>query len=458
MRNTAEKNDRFPRIQGILGYTVLTFLLLSALVVGGVLPIAWSLLSIGVFVLFACQLTLSLFFPLPLAVRKLFVPGTLFLGAMAWGWIQTMGGVSETFAHPLWSYVPEASPSISADPGQGRHVVMRLLCYCMIFVTMVWTCTSVRRARGVLIVIALFSTVLAVYGLYAFSVGQNIVLGDRAGSGSVTSTFVNRNSYATYAFFGVLANLAAYLTVTVRQRKDVRGRLENFFAGAWVFALGALICIGAVSLTQSRAGAGAGIIGLAVFLAAWRGSRRRWDPIMLLLIAAVLVFIAMTSATGLTERLLMTNAEEERFAIYPAILQAIGDRPILGHGLGSFPEVFRLYVPQGAASLEWLRAHSTYLEVAFGLGLPATAALFWALGLIIWRIYLGTIQRKNNRAFSCFVLGCVAAAAFHSVFDFSLQMPAIAALFAALLGLGFAQSFTEKAIKGAGKTATSRFR
>jgi O-antigen ligase len=111
--------------------------------------------------------------------------------------------------------------------------------------------------------------------------------------------------------------------------------------------------------------------------------------------------------------------------------------------------VFRLYVPQEVASLEWLRAHSTYLELAFGLGLPATAAFFLAIGMIVWRIYQGSLARKNGRAFSCFALGCVAAAGFHSVFDFSLQMPATAALFAAILGLGFAQSFTRRAIKAA---------
>ncbi|MEE4188158.1 MAG: hypothetical protein V2I76_06890, partial [Roseobacter sp.] len=55
--------------------------------------------------------------------------------------------------------------------------------------------------------------------------------------------------------------------------------------------------------------------------------------------------------------------------------------------------------------------------------------------------------RRKNRAFSCFALGCVGIAALHSVFDFSLQMPAVAALFAAALGLGYAQSFTNAEIK-----------
>jgi len=439
--------DRLQRQQSIVGYSVLAMVLASALVIGGNSPVAWSFLSIGVCGAFAWQVILSGRLPLPLPVRTLLVPGVLFLAVLAWGWGQTVGGVSQMLAHPLWRFAPDALPSISADPGQGRHAVMRLLSYGIIFVTMVWTCTSEARAKAVLFTIAVFSSALAVFGLSAALIGENFFLGDVSNSGTVSASFVNRNSYATYAIFGALANLAAYLHGASRLRDSVRGRLENFFAGGWVFAFGALICVGAVSLTQSRAGGISGLIGLGVFLAAWRGGRRQWDPIMLLVIAAVIVFVAMTSATGLIERLLATDSESARFVVYPAIVEAIEDRPLLGHGLGSFPDVFRLYVPQEVASLEWLRAHSTYLELGFALGLPATVAWFVALGLIVWRIRQGTVQRKNNRAFACCALGCVAAAGFHSVFDFSLQMPANAALFAALLGLGYAQSFSSRANK-----------
>jgi hypothetical protein len=38
-------------------------------------------------------------------------------------------------------------------------------------------------------------------------------------------------------------------------------------------------------------------------------------------------------------------------------------------------------------------------------------------------------------------LACFLLAAFHALFDFSLQMPALAGVFAWLLGLGVAQSW-----------------
>jgi O-antigen ligase len=417
--------------------------LVSVLPVGGNSPIVWSFLSIVVCLMLLVQSVIGFAASVPIAVRKLIWPGLFFLAAMCWAWWQTVGGIVSNYSHPFWSHVPDARVSISADPGQGRHAVMRLLCYSAIFLIVVWTCIDRRRASLFLRAIAIVSTFVAVFGLYAFSVGQNVFLGDAAGTTYIQATFVNRNNYATYAVFGLLANLAVFLQISNRQSSGLKRRLEGFFGGTWIYAIGVLVGVGVVSLTQSRAGALAGLIGLCVFLLMWgRGKSRTWDLAALSVLAGVLIFVAFTSATGLTERVLATTLEDGRFVVYPVVLQAIVDRPLTGHGLGAFNDAFRPYVPLEVSSVEWRRAHNTFLEVAFGLGLPATAVFLTALGLIVWRIYIGTRKRRMNRVYVCFAMGCVAAAAFHSFFDFSLQMPAVAALFAAILGLGYAQSFS----------------
>ena len=423
--------------------------LLSALALGANRPVSWSLLAIGVATIFSLQIVIVFARPVPLAVRRAFWPGLIFIGALLWGWCQVLPGAPASLAHPVWSFVPDATAYISADPGQGRHAMMRLLCYVLIFLATLWACRKTGRASLVLRIVAVYSTGLALFGLYAFATGENFILGEDANRAIVQASFINRNSYATYAAFGVLANLAVYFQYAPQESDSLRGRLERFFAGSWIFALGALICIGALSLTQSRAGAGAGLIGLLVFLIAWRGKGRRWDLVMLVLLCGILLFISLTSATGLLERMIATDATDGRFKIYPAIISAILDRPFLGHGLGSFHDAFRAYVPPAAAFGEWARAHSTYLELAFGLGLPAAALFLLSQALIICQVWRGTRRRSENRAFSCFAFGCSATAAFHSVFDFSLQMPATAALYSAILALGFAQSFTRQELSTA---------
>lgn len=438
------RRDRLSRLQGAVGLSVLAMVLMSALALGANRPVSWSLLSIGVALLFVLQIGLILANPIPHALRRAALPGLLFGAAALWGWVQSTPGMLSGFAHPVWALVPEAPPAISADPGQGRHAVMRLFCYATVFVILVRTCASAEPAARVLKAIAVFSSLLAAYGLYAFATGANPILDDLARRGMVQSSFVNRNSYATYAAFGVLANIAAYLHIAGSARSTLRNRLEAFFRRGWIYGLGVILCLGALSLTQSRAGGGAALIGLAVFLVAWRGGRQRWDPVMLGLIGGVVIFIGATSAAGLLERMIATDATDGRFTIYPAILAAILDRPFLGHGIGAFHDAFRPYIPLEGAMGEWIRAHNTYLELAFGLGLPAALALLMAQALIVWQIWRGTVQRRCNRVFSCFALGCAATAAVHSGADFSLQMPATAGLFSVILALGFAQSFPRR--------------
>tara|TARA_R110002049_G_scaffold23781_3_gene84430 strand:- start:34244 stop:35524 length:1281 start_codon:yes stop_codon:yes gene_type:complete len=404
------------------------------------------LLAIGIFAVLVIQVLLGTARPKSLLPRKFAVPYLLFAAVVLWAWFQTISVPHAAWAHPFWDLVPDAVPAISADPGQGRHAVMRLLCYATVFVVMVIVCSESNGAKMALFGIAVFSTFLALFGLYAFISGNNPILGDLSGSGLVKATFVNRNNYATYASFGALANLAAATYLADSRSNTLRDKIEGFFGGIWIFALGAIICMAAVALTESRAGAASGVVGLVVFLAA-RYSKGRWRNSGTLFIIAVAVgFVVLTSSTGLTKNYLMTTSEDSRFAVYPAVVDAVKDRPILGHGLGSFQDVFRSYAPESTASVEYLKAHNTYLELAFGLGVPAALAYLAAIGWVAFHILRGSQNRKKDRMFSCFALGCIATAGFHSFFDFSLQIPAVAALFSAIIGLGYAQSSREATV------------
>lgn len=446
--------ERFPGLQTFLGATTLLCVLVSAIALGANRPVSWSLLSLAVMALFGFQLLLGSFNGVPIQARTMWLPALLYILVLGWGAIQLIPGMG-IFAHPVWTNVVGDTGRIGADPGQGQHVLMRLIAYGMIFWIALRTAVVDLRAAWMLRAIAIFSTGIAVFGIWSFFTGHNAIVDAELTRENdvVQGTFVNRNNYATYAIFGALANIAVALDLSgVRPRsrdlrKRIRDALELFFGGAWIYGIGALLCIGAASLTQSRAGGLAGIIGLVVLLASWRGRGRRLDPILIGTLAAILIFVALTSATGLAERLLATDDEAGRFFVYPAVVSGISERPLLGHGIGSFWDAFRVYLPQKAAVGEWVRAHNTYLENIFEMGIPAAAMLYLALGIITYRIWQGAVRRRSDRAFTCFALSAIAAGGFHSFFDFSLQMPATAALFAVILGIGVGQAFPRDELK-----------
>jgi O-antigen ligase len=463
--------DRAP-LQAAIGWTALVVVLLSALPLGANRPVSWLLLSTLLLLLFAAQTALDLFGRRPPDPRtgRLTPAALLWFAVVAWGFAQTLPGLlPEGWAHPAWAAlaaVPElgegARPTVSADPDGGRHHVLRLSAYAAAFWIALRAAEDPRRARAMIRAVALFSTALAAYGLACWSMGWNPILGEEwTRRGIVQASFVNRNSYATYAVFGALANLAALAMATGRDaggaveddpRRSLRDMLEGFFSGGWIFALGALLCFAAVILTQSRAGAGAAFAGTAVFLAAWRRRGDREGAALIAAAAAILAFVAVALSSGLASRLLAAQTEGLRFVVYPLILDQALERPWLGHGLGAFHEVFRARVPFEAAVGEWDLAHNAYLENLFELGAPATAALYLALALIVIRLAIGAATRRRDRLPSCLALGAAATAAVHSLVDFSLQMPAAAALFAVLLGMGWAQSHSRRPRGGAVQT------
>ncbi|MFP6563251.1 MAG: hypothetical protein VCC68_02065, partial [Myxococcota bacterium] len=92
----------------------------------------------------------------------------------------------------------------------------------------------------------------------------------------------------------------------------------------------------------------------------------------------------------------------------------------------------------------WRRAHSTYLENALELGIPAAVALFASIGTCAGYCWLGIGRRRRDRIYPAIAVAATALVAAHSTVDFSLQIPAVAVSYAFLLGLGCAQSFSTR--------------
>ena len=436
-------------LQAALGWTALVAVLATALRNGGTPPGAWTLLGLLTLLLFAVQVALDLRRGISDPARRA-LPVALPYGAvLVWLQLQATPGLPEALAHPVWAFAPDgAAPTISADPDSGRQVALRLGGYAMLFWIMLRSAASGTRAAQYIQAFALFATALALYGIVAKFTGRNILLDLDDTGAAVRASFVNRNSYATFAVFGALANVTAYVRMTAANtgsdgRSVLRDFIESFFAGGWLYAFGAFLGLSAVAMTESRAGGMAGVVGLVVLIWALRLRRGSGNRLLWIIPAAVVGFVALVMSSGVVDRLESTG-DDLRFVIYPHVIQGISDRPLLGHGAGAFADVFRAYVPQEAAAADWQHAHSTYLENAFEFGLPAAALFFLALALIGRRLLVAVFTRHRHRSAPALALACFSAAAVHSLVDFSLQIPAVAATFAVLLGIGWAQGFSSR--------------
>ena len=171
--------ERFPGLQTFLGASMLVLVLLSSIALGANRPVSWSLLSLAIFCIFAAQLALGVLNPMPMQGKKLWLPIVLYTAVLIWGAIQLLPNVTPSLAHPVWQNVPSAAPRIGADPGNGHHILMRLITYGMIFWIALRTAINTDRAALMLKAIAIFSTAMAAYGIYAFLTRSNLVVPER---------------------------------------------------------------------------------------------------------------------------------------------------------------------------------------------------------------------------------------------------------------------------------------
>jgi O-antigen ligase len=160
---------------------------------------------------------------------------------------------------------------------------------------------------------------------------------------------------------------------------------------------------------------------------------------------------ALVSATGtsMVERL-EYGQDGLRLPIYQDTLAMIADRPLLGHGYGSYGTSFLRYQERAAGPFIIDKAHNTYLEHAAELGIPATVLLYLAPLLLVLFCLRGAFVRRKEKIYPLLAVSATVLVAVHSLMDFSLQIPAVAVTYAMILGMGTAQSIPSPRPSGPG--------
>lgn len=450
-------------------YLLIVLLAWAPFPLGSNRPWSWSLLCLGI--AFSWAFWALALWPEPERWRSLAhgVKGPLVLGGLAllWGVIQILPIVPAGWAHPVWQMAGDAlgerlTGRISIDPWHTETELMKLASYAMAaWLARAHAANHAKLMLGALVVIggcyAAYALAMAAYG----STQQGLFYALPAPTHVVSGPFVNRNSYATYAGLVTLCGGMSFFASGWPQSGPARGWrksvvvLAHYGLGRGLPALlAALLALGSLIATGSRAGNAATVLAILALLGLTSSGglyreRSRWTVVAGLLVVLAIVLLFVLNSAVWTQRLDDMAAsgvrDDTRLMLWSAAWRMIKDAPLLGLGLGSYQTAYPLYADQ---TLHFIidRAHNDYLELAAGWGLPA-AILWWAAVLWLAGLCLrGYFIRRRNRVFPLLAVGATLVVGLHAIFDFSLQMPAIAFTYATILGLGVGQAFSSRRV------------
>jgi len=453
-------------------------------------PWAWSLLAL-------LSATLALVY----ALRRLLLPASddsvrwrwpvalaapLLLVVPVWGWIQTLpadlldaGWVSAIVgdevagawhdliarhAHPLWATAREAglevTPILAMERAAALTSVMRFLGYLAVGWLAFELLRDRARARLFVDIVLGIMMVYAVWGLIRRGFGIDMIFWHVEGTASVvTSTFPNRNHFATMMNMGVMLALTCLVPAFLHRtriswkRMIVEGAEEILERQGRYVAVAMLLLVTSL-LTASRGGFLSlvlGVLALAGFVLVKRRPGFKVVAGSAVAVVAILGLMVALFGEQVLDRLdnrpnivNETSTDETatgRVAVWLKTIDLIERRPWLGHGYGSYELAFEsVREPRFGAIFDY--AHNTYLEVASDVGVPAAAALYAGGTLLFATCLVGAFRRREDMALPLVGVGVTVVTAAHAITDFSLQIPAIATLYAALMGLACAQAYS----------------
>ncbi|MFI3191065.1 hypothetical protein BCS42_02655 [Crenothrix sp. D3] len=450
-----------------LFYCLLLVVFLSPLPYAANTPWAWSLCSLliaTIAIIWAIQSIFSFKNSFSSQLKLIIDIIVVFFFVVCWVLIQT-SHFSPNLNHPLWQLNNSVARSvfgfISLTPADSLDSLMRLLSYALVFFLAFYYSLDVYKARLIFYSLIVIGFFYSAYGLIIYLGDFKMILWrEEPDLSSLSSTFVNRNHFATFAGLTLLCSLALIHDATTVSARYNRGGniglqrfIENLITRVWFPLLAFIVISTALILTHSRGGFFSSLLGLFVLLLALNSNSKTrnvyilWLFITFIAVGSIVFYI---SSDGLLSRLDSQGLSDPlRELNHQLTWTAILTNPWLGFGLGSFEEVFPLYKTMemaGSFTSPYLidYAHNTYLETIFELGFPAAMGLFYCFLRLASICFIGLFVRKKNSLYPAVGLAATCLIATHACVDFSMQIPAIPYTYALLMGAACAQSFSSR--------------
>ena len=268
--------------------------------------------------------------------------------------------------------------------------------------------------------------------------------------GNARGTFINRNHFAGFIEMIWPLVLGVTLAMTDRKHSFKKALASDLLNRQALMALGIVVLLLALLLSRSRAGIAGGLIGLLTFWYLARPNIKRialHTRLMTGGIVVVLSIYCLTIGVGpIFERFLFIDDRNSRIHIWKDSLSIIEDHP-LGVGLNNYENVFQVYNQYSTSDKKVRYAHNDYLQLLIETGWIGFFCLIGGFIFFIGKSFL-LIRRLDVRCdpmrffLAVGAFSGIISLAFHSFFDFNLQIPANCLYFVVLMAI--LSSCTEK--------------
>ena len=307
-------------------------------------------------------------------------------------------------------------------------------------------CKDRRMLKRIVFVMIGIGILEAIYGLIqALVPSMGVLWVDYVHDymGNARGTFINRNHFAGFVEMVWPLILAYAISITYRGRSSKMALAYDFLNRQALMALCIVVLILALLLSRSRAG----IIGCFIgFITFWFMTRPTIKKITyhtrLLFVGIVIILSVYCLSIGvghIFERFLSIDDSYSRIEIWRNSLFIIKDHPF-GVGLRNYESVFKVYNQSFAQNKAVLYAHNDYLQLLVETGWIGFFSIISGFVLFLVR----SVRRINRLDFrsdplrfylSVGAFSGIVSLAFHSFFDFNLQIPANCLYFVTLIAI-----------------------
>ena len=314
---------------------------------------------------------------------------------------------------------------------------------------------AVAASRGVdrlALALLLSAAFQGLYGLLTLASGHDRIwnVPKLYNLDSSTGTFVNANHYAAYTSLALACGAALVLrnarrTFLAPDRLRRLGSLGREGGRDLLLAL-LLVCgLGGLLTSNSRAGIALGLLALtATVLAVGRASARTRLALVALLALAACVPLLVLGPESLVQSFAASGQELRhaggRLTVWRDTTRIVAAFPVVGSGLGTFAAVYPLF-RSGDVREFYQHAHLEPLQLAAEAGI---AGLLLA-GLLVAPVSRGVARglRAMQGSLAPGLAAGLAAVALHSLIEFPLRLPAIAATAAVVAGALLVEPWSE---------------